>query len=168
CYKLMTVYFTKAKELRNFKKEVAHLIAFPDTRQLFVMLHQSVERFCVQCVKDEQVTANKLRKELLDYIEANFNNKNLSLTVVADYLKTSVYVATRLFKETTGKNFKEYVMEKRMEYAKELLKTTAHKVAEISGMAGFEDSEYFSSLFKTKYGQTPTQYRKSCRNSDNS
>ena len=114
------------------------------------------------------MTANKLRKELLDYIEANFNNKNLSLTVVADYLKTSVYVATRLFKETTGKNFKEYVMEKRMEYAKELLKTTAHKVAEISGMAGFEDSEYFSSLFKTKYGQTPTQYRKSCRNNANS
>ena len=167
CYKLMTVYFTKAKEMRNFKKEVARLIAFPDTKQLFVMLHQSVERFCVQCVKDEQVTANKLRNELLDYIEANFNNKNLSLTVVADYLKTSVYVATRLFKETTGKNFKEYVMEKRMEYAKELLKTTAHKVAEISGMAGFEDSEYFSSLFKTKYGQTPTQYRKSCRNNDN-
>ena len=168
CYKLMTVYFTKAKELRNFKKEVARLIAFPDTKQLFVMLHQSVERFCVQCVKDEQVTAHRLRKELLDYIEANFNNKNLSLTVVADYLKTSVYVATRLFKETTGKNFKEYVMEKRMEYARELLKTTAQKVAEISAMAGFEDSEYFSSLFKTKYGQTPTQYRKSCRNNENS
>jgi len=161
CYKLMTIYFAKAKDLRNFKKEVARLIAFSDTKQLFVMLHQSVERFCVQCVKDEQVTANKLHKELLDYIEANFNNKNLSLTVVADYLKTSVYVATRLFKETTGKNFKEYVMEKRMEYAGELLKTTAYKVAEISGMAGFEDPEYFSSLFKAKYGQTPTQYRKS-------
>jgi AraC-like DNA-binding protein len=33
-------------------------------------------------------------------------------------------------------------------------------VAEISGMAGFENAEYFSSLFKTKFGMTPTQYRK--------
>ena len=167
-YKLLTIYFAKVKDMRNYKKEVARLIGFENTKQLFTMLHQSVERFCVQSAKEEQVTANKLRKELLDYIEDNFNNKNLCLTAVADHLKTSVYVATRLFKETTGKNFKEYIMEKRMEYARELLRTTAYKVAEISGMAGFEDPEYFSSLFKAKYGQTPTQYRKSCRNNDNS
>ena len=94
------------------------------------------------------------------YIGENFNNKNLSLSVIADHLNTSVYVATRLFKETTGKNFKEYVVDKRMEYAAELLKSTSHKVTEISNMAGFENAEYFSSLFKTKYGMTPTQYRK--------
>jgi two-component system response regulator YesN len=101
-----------------------------------------------------------MRTELLAYIEENFNNKNLSLAAVADHLNTSVYVATRLCKETTGKNFKEYVMDKRMEYAADLLKSTSHKVAEISGMAGFENAEYFSSLFKTKFGITPTQYRK--------
>ena len=166
CYKLMTAYFAKAKEMRNYKKEVARLITFPDTKQLFVMLHQSVERYCVQCAKSEQVTGNRLRQELLGYVEINFNNKDLCLTAVADHLKTSVYVATRLFKEATGKNFKEYVMDKRMEYARELLRTTAYKVAEVSNMAGFENSEYFSSLFKVKYGQTPTQYRKSCRNNE--
>lgn len=160
CYKLLTVYFAKARDMRNYKMEVAHLIDFDSKAQLFEMLHQSVERFCVQCSKAEQVTANRMRTELLAYIEENFNNKNLSLAAVADHLNTSVYVATRLFKETTGKNFKEYVMDKRMEYAADLLKSTSHKVAEISGMAGFENAEYFSSLFKTKFGITPTQYRK--------
>lgn len=160
CYKLMTIYFAKARNMRNYKMEVAHLIDFDNEGQLFEMLHQSVERFCVQCTKAEQVTANKMRTELLTYIEENFNNKNLSLAAVADQLNTSVYVTTRLFKETTGKNFKEYVMDKRMEYAAELLKSTSHKVAEISGMAGFENAEYFSSLFKNKFGMTPTQYRK--------
>lgn len=160
CYKLMTIYFAKAKDMRNYKMEVAHLIGFEDEAQLFEMLHQSVERFCVQHTKAEQVSANKMRRELLAYIAENFNNKNLSLSAVADHLNTSVYVATRLFKETTGKNFKEYVMDKRMEYAAHLLKTTSGKVAEISGMAGFENAEYFSSLFKAKYGMTPTQYRK--------
>ena len=161
CYKLMTVYFAKTKDMRNYKMERAHLIAFDNERQLFEMLHQSVERFCVQHTKAEQVTANKMRTQLLQYIEDNFNNKNLCLAAVADHLNTSVYVVTRLFKETTGKNFKEYVMDKRMEYAAGLLKSTTRKVTEISGMAGFENAEYFSSLFKAKYGMTPTQYRKS-------
>ena len=161
CYKLMTIYFAKAKDMRNYKMELAHLIAFDSETQLFERLHQSVERFCVQYSKAEQVTANKMRTGLLQYIEANFNSKSLSLSAVADHLNTSVYVVTRLFKETTGRNFKEYVMDKRMEYAAMLLRSTPHKVTEISGMAGFENAEYFSSLFKTKYGMTPTQYRKS-------
>lgn len=161
CYKLMTTYFAKARDMRNYKMEMAHLIGFDNEAQLFEMLHQSVERFCVQHTKAEQVTASKMRTELLAYIEENFNNKNLSLSAVADQLNTSVYVTTRLFKETTGKNFKEYVMDKRMEYAADLLKSTSHKVTEVSGMAGFENAEYFSSLFKAKYGMTPTQYRKS-------
>lgn len=161
CYKLMTTYFAKARDMRNYKMEMAHLIAFDSEAQLFEMLHQSVERFCVQHTKAEQVSANKMRTQLMQYIEENFNNKNLSLSAVADHLNTSVYVATRLFKETTGKNFKEYVMDKRMEYAAMLLKSTSQKVTEISNMAGFENAEYFSSLFKTKYGMTPTQYRKS-------
>jgi two-component system response regulator YesN len=141
--------------------EAAHLISFDDEKQLFEMLHQSVERFCVQSAKAEQATAGRLRTELIEYIESNFNNKNLSLAMVADHLNTSVYIVTRLFKETTGKNFKEYVLDKRMEYARELLKTTTTKIAEISSMAGFESAEYFSSVFKSKYGMTPTQYRKS-------
>ena len=161
CYKLLTTYFAKARDMRNYKMEVTHLIAFDSEAQLFEMLHQSVERFCVQHTKAEQVSANKMRTQLLAYIEENFNNKSLSLSAVADQLNTSVYVATRLFKETTGKNFKEYVVDRRMEYAAELLKSTSHKVTEISNMAGFENAEYFSSLFKTKYGMTPTQYRKS-------
>ena len=161
CYQLMTVYFAKAKDMRNFKTEAAHLIDFADEKQLFEMLHQSVERFCVQSAKAEQATAGRLRSELTAYIEENFNNKNLSLAMVADHLNTSVYVVTRLFKESTGKNFKEYVLDKRMEYAQELLKSTPTKIAEISGMAGFESPEYFSSVFKAKYGITPTQYRKS-------
>ena len=102
CYKLMTIYFAKARDMRNYKMEVAHLIDFDNEAQLFEMLHQSVERFCVQHTKAEQVTASKMRTALLAYVEENFNNKNLSLSTVADHLNTSVYVATRLFKETTG------------------------------------------------------------------
>ena len=160
CYKLMTVYFANAKDSQNLKEEMARLIAFTDTRQLFVMLRQSVRRLCVALNENEQTSANKMSKKLLNYVDVNFNNQNLCLTSAADYLETSIYVVSRLFKEATGKGFKEYVTDKRLEYARELLETTNYNVSEISAMAGFENTVYFSNVFKAKYGLPPTQYRK--------
>lgn len=160
CYKLMTVYFANAKDSQNLKEEMARLIAFSDTRQLFVMLRQSVRRLCAVLNENEQTTANKMSKKLLNYVDVNFNNQNLCLTSAADYLETSIYVVSRLFKEATGKGFKEYVTDKRLEYARELLETTNYNVSEISAMAGFENTVYFSNVFKAKYGLPPTQYRK--------
>ncbi len=107
CYKLMTVYFANAKDSQNLKEEMARLIAFTDTRQLFVMLRQSVRRLCTMLNENEQTTANKMSKKLLNYVDVNFNNQNLCLTSAADYLETSIYVVSRLFKEATGKGFKE-------------------------------------------------------------
>lgn len=160
CYKLMTVYFANAKDSQNLKEEMTRLIAFTDTRQLFVMLRQSVRRLCAQLKENEQTTANKMSKKLLNYVDVNFNNQNLCLTSAADYLETSIYVVSRLFKEATGKGFKEYVTDKRLEYARELLETTNYNVSELSAMAGFENTVYFSNVFKAKYGLPPTQYRK--------
>lgn len=160
CYKLLTVYFANAKDLQSLKEEKERLIGFEDTRQLFVMLRQSVRRLCVKLNDNEQVTANKLRKKLLSYVDVNFNNQNLCLTSAADYLETSIYVVSRLFKEATGKGFKEYITDKRLDYARELLHSTNYSVAEISAMAGFENTAYFSSLFKGKFGLPPVQYRK--------
>lgn len=160
CYKLLTVYFTNAKDLQSLKEEKERLIAFEDEKQLFVMLRQSVRRLCAKLNDNEQITANKLRKKLLNYVDVNFNNQNLCLTSAADYLETSIYVVSRLFKEATGKGFKEYITDKRLDYARELLHSTDYSVAEISAMAGFENTAYFSSLFKGKFGLPPVQYRK--------
>ena len=160
CYKLLTVYFANATKSQELKGEMERLVDFTDTKQLFVMLRQTIRRLCVNLNENEQAAVRKLRKKLLNYVNVNYNNQNLCLTSVADYLETSIYVVSRLFKEATGKGFKEYITDKRLEYARELLQTTTCTVAEISGMSGFENTVYFSSVFKTKYGLPPTQYRK--------
>lgn len=78
----------------------------------------------------------------------------------ADYLDTSIYVVSRLFKEIAGRGFKDYVTEKRLEYGHTLLCTTSGSIAEISAASGFENANYFSAVFKLKYGLPPTKYRK--------
>ena len=86
-------------------------------------------------------------------------NSELCLTSAADHIGVSIYAVSRLFKEVTGTGFKEYVTEKRLEYGHVLLCTTQKSIAEISAAAGFENANYFSTVFKLKYGMPPTKYR---------
>ncbi len=157
CYRLLTVYFSNVKVS---KEERERLIEFQNPKQLFVMLRQSVRKLCVKLDENEQVVANKLHKKLLNYVDENFNSQNLCLTSAADYMESSIYVVSRLFKEATGMGFKEYITDKRLAYARELLVSATYNVAEISNMSGFENTVYFSAVFKQRYGLPPTQYRK--------
>ena len=149
CYKLLMVYFANTRDTYCPREEMNRLLGFTDARQLFVMMKES-----------EDASANKLGKKLLEYVDENYTEPDLCLTSAADYLGTSIYVVSRLFKEVTGKGFKEFVTDKRLEYARTLLETTSHNVSEIAVMTGFENAVYFSNLFKSKYGLAPTQYRK--------
>ena len=160
CYKLLMVYFANTRDTYCPKEEMGRLLGFADARQLFVMMKQSVRTVCVMMKESEDATANKLGKKLLAYVDENYTEPDLCLTSAADYLGTSIYVVSRLFKEFTGKGFKEFVTDKRLEYARTLLETTSHNVSEIAVMTGFENAVYFSNLFKSKYGLAPTQYRK--------
>lgn len=161
CYNLLTVCFANLKEPFVLDDEMERLFAFSDEKQLFGMLHQFVKRICALMDEKEQSAADLMKKELLDYVEAHFNDPNLSQALVADHLKTSVYVVSRLFKATTGKGYREYVMEMRLEHARKLLRVSSYSVTEISVMSGFVKQEYFSSVFKERYGCAPTKYRES-------
>ena len=160
CYKLLMVYFANTRDTYCPREEMNRLLGFTDARQLFVMMKQSVRTVCVMMKESEDASANKLGKKLLEYVDENYTEPDLCLTSAADYLGTSIYVVSRLFKEVTGKGFKEFVTDKRLENARTLLETTSHNVSEIAVMTGFENAVYFSNLFKSKYGLAPTQYRK--------
>lgn len=164
CYRLLTVYFANTKDSKLSKQEMERLVNFEDSGQLFVMMKQSIRAVCAMMKESEGAAVNKLSKKLLDYVNENITDQNLCLTTAADYLGTSIYVVSRLFKEATGKGFKEYVTEKRLELARERLETTNMNVSEIAAVAGFENAVYFSNIFKTKYGLAPTLYRKKYQN----
>lgn len=56
--------------------------------------------------------------------------------------------------------FKEYLINIRLKKSKELIETTDLPIGEISKMVGIEDQNYFSRLFKRKYGVSPMNYKK--------
>jgi len=65
-----------------------------------------------------------------------------------------------LFKKFTGMSPNRFLIEYRMQHARDLLSTTACSVAEISACVGYSDPYYFSNLFKKRTGLSPKLYRK--------
>ena len=70
------------------------------------------------------------------------------------------YQISRIFKKTYDINYSDYILKIRMENAALLLKSTSCKLYEIAHRTGFEETSYFSNVFKKYYGITPNEYRK--------
>lgn len=103
---------------------------------------------------------SNLIKDTVKIINDNIGNENLSLRWLAGtILFTNVDYLGKLFKKETGKNFSHYVMEKRMELAKELIieKDRVYEVAEQVGYGS--NSQYFSHVFKKYTGVSPLEYK---------
>lgn len=98
-------------------------------------------------------------EEAQAFLLENYQNENLSLNVVASEVGLSSSHFSTIFKQETGRSFVEFLAQIRMEKAKELLRFTDKKVAEISYAIGYKDPHYFSYLFKKNQGCTPKEYR---------
>lgn len=97
----------------------------------------------------------------ISYINNQYGNIKLDVQMVCEHLHVSTSYFSRLFKTETNETFVEYITRKRMEKAKELLKTSNMKVFEISQVIGYEDPHYFSYNFRKQTGMTPTEFRNS-------
>lgn len=94
------------------------------------------------------------------YIADHYEDEDLSLLKVAEYVGLNEKYFTNRFTKETGETFSTYVTELRMQKAKELLRTTTFKIYEISQMVGYHNVEHFNRMFKKLNGITPAQYRK--------
>lgn len=98
------------------------------------------------------------------YMSQNYSNPNLMLTDVSDAVKMSKSRFSAVFSQYTGQTFTEYLIHLRLNRAKELLKTTNYKNSQIASETGYNDSHYFSYIFKKNTGMTPSEYREKYKN----
>ena len=93
------------------------------------------------------------------YIASHFAEESLSLNQVAREVNISANYLSAVFSQEMGATFTEYVTSKRMDRAKELLRTTDKRSGEVAAAVGYRDPHYFSFLFKKTQGCTPRDYR---------
>jgi len=99
--------------------------------------------------------------EIINYININFN-KDLSLSSVASHFCYHKNYFCNFFKKKTGMSFMKYLYDLRIAHACYLLNSN-HTVSETADLCGFSDPAYFTKIFRSIVGMTPTQYTKSIK-----
>ena len=98
-------------------------------------------------------------KRAVQYIETHLSQA-ISVDALCRLSGISRKHFVHLFSKDTGKTVKQYIAHSRCERAAELLKNSRLPVHEISGYVGYEDSNYFTKVFKSVMGVSPQEYRK--------
>lgn len=104
------------------------------------------------------LSRERLRR-LIDYIEANLDG-DLSIEAMAAELELSAPYVARVFKTAVGQPPHKYVLSRRIERAKELLRDTAAPVADVALLSGFSSQSHLSHWFRRVVGVSPAAYRR--------
>ena len=154
--------------MEKMQKEISHVLSnFMGMRtvwgvssvfQSFTELPDKYQE-CCQKMQDERVDLSVEIFEAVRYIEENLTQR-LTLNQVASSINLSPNYLSSLFKKELGVGFVDYITEKRVERAKELLENTGLRTYEVAQQAGFVDESYFSKTFKRLTGKRPSAFRK--------
>jgi two-component system, response regulator YesN len=126
-------------------------------------LREQAGRILASALAFRDSQANSQYKSMIsqakEYIDNHYMEPNLSLGDVATHANLSASHFSVVFGQETGQNFKEYLIEIRIKKAKEFLRTTALRSADIAYQVGYNDPHYFSYVFKKNTGFSPTKFR---------
>lgn len=111
---------------------------------------------------DKTNTSNVLNDKLhliADYLNEHYT-ENISLDFLAEHFYISKYYLSREFKKEFGTTIIQYLLTKKITYAKELLRYSSSSIEEIAALCGISDPSYFNKIFKKLEGCTASEYRK--------
>ncbi len=108
----------------------------------------------------ELIGAKKLNvvSQVKQFIDENLN-REIALNDLSGMFFVSPQHLIRLFKAVTGSTPKQYITERKMEKAKELLRLTGMKIERVAEELGYTNIHYFYRVFKKETGMTPVAYR---------
>lgn len=110
--------------------------------------------------KERKNSSNYLVKKAKDYVKDNYSDYNLSVEKLSSELHVSPTYLSTIFKKEADMTFVNYLTSVRLDKAVKLLNTTDYKTYIIAEKVGYQESNYFSYVFKKKFGISPSKYRK--------
>ena len=111
-------------------------------------------------IKRERLDSSKLLVEKAkEYINENYNDSEISVEKLCKHLHVSPTYFSTIFKRETGENFVNYLTTVRLDEAVNLLNTTDFKTYVIAQNVGYPEANYFSYVFKRRFGVSPSKYR---------
>ncbi|MBE7019940.1 MAG: helix-turn-helix transcriptional regulator [Ruminococcaceae bacterium] len=99
-------------------------------------------------------------KNAISYLEQNYLKNDISINYLANLCNYTPAHFINLFKRIYDTTPKNYIIDLRMQKAKDLLIYTPYSILEISNITGYSNPAYFSAAFKASVGCSPLDYRK--------
>ena len=109
--------------------------------------------------QERDMTTRQVIQEAKQYILDNYQNPDLSVEMICRHLHMSPAYFSTVFKKETGQAYIAYLTDVRLNKAVELLNKTDDKTYIIASKVGYQEQNYFSYVFKKKFGVSPTRYR---------
>lgn len=125
------------------------------------MLYRLLEMTYRQCFNQQlqTVTSENRLSYAIDYMYKNFRNSSLTVRELSQVSHYSEVYFRELFISLFGMSPKKYILNLRMEYAEQLLRSQLYNIQDVAQMCGFTDPKHFSDSFRKKYGVSPRVYR---------
>ncbi|MBQ1491526.1 MAG: helix-turn-helix domain-containing protein [Blautia sp.] len=156
---LMDEYAQAVREaIKNVEKSRVHRSLSGGSIEEEGIPVQTVER-AAMLMQGEEGASYTIRKAS-DYIISHYGERDLSIKVIGEYVGLSPTYLSSLFKKETGTTIGQFLMDVRIDRAKQLMKDPQKKLYEIAEQVGYEDVGYFTRVFKRACGVTPSEYRR--------
>jgi len=143
----------------NYLNIYNQLLEIEDISELSTLFLNLYEKTCSIIYGMHSKKTEDIVKQVIDFINTNYNDSQLSANLIADKINITPQYFSRVFKEITNNNFPEYINNIKLKKAKELIISTNLTIKEISDTVGYNNSTYFVTLFRKKYGIPPSKYR---------
>lgn len=160
---IMSIFRIMETELNSRIDDFSQDVAISQIELLLTYANRFYKRQFIT----RKVVNNDLLQRLEDLLVAYFSNEVAlgkgipTVQCLADQLHLSPSYLSDMLRALTGRNAQQHIHDKLIEKAKEKLSTTTLSVSEIAYELGFEHSQSFSKLFKTKTKLSPLEFRRS-------
>lgn len=105
-------------------------------------------------------STSALALQIRSYVDEHYTDPDMCANMVAQEFQISTPYISKIFKTVEPVGFINYINNKRIEKAKELLRLTSDKISDIAAKSGFSNTTSFIRLFKKIEGIPPSAYRK--------
>lgn len=161
CYSLAAIAL-KALEDMNIEEKVSislkEILITDNIEEMMETIEELYKSVSALISREKESHNSQLIQEVIEYINNNYADHNLSLTQIAEIFGVSASYLSRFIKNQIGYNFVDFLNKKRIEAAKSLL-LSDRTILEVAREVGFDNDITFRRLFKKYTGLTPSKFR---------
>ncbi len=145
----------------NFNDMYKKVIEVDYIDQIFKELSEYISSILSDTYQEKEKENDREKlfvQTVLEFVNKNYTDVNLSSQSIADYMNMSGRYIMKKFKQCTGISLNEYILDVRMKQAVYLLTHSDMPVNKVAENIGIENENYFYRLFKKVYGCTPRNF----------